>query len=53
MPVWRPTRRRQPTLNAEPVRPRGRRQAMSKGELYEWHKANGTLDVFFAMFPEP
>jgi len=26
---------------------------MTKGELYEWHKRNGTLAVFFEMFPEP
>jgi hypothetical protein len=25
---------------------------MSLGELYQWHKRNGTLGVFFALFPQ-
>ena len=33
-----------------PPHPR-RRGPMSRHELYQWHMANGTLHVFFQMFP--
>ena len=33
-----------------PTHPR-RRGPMSRHELYQWHMANGTLHVFFQMFP--
>jgi hypothetical protein len=42
-----------PAENA-PARPAVRSERsgpMSRGELYQWHKAMGTLEVFFAMFP--
>ena len=32
---------------AEPTRP----AASSRGELYQWHKQNGTLGIYFAMYP--
>lgn len=37
----------------EPMRPVGFRRTgpMTIGELYEYHKNSGTLEVFFAMFP--
>ena len=47
----RDRRRIQPDENEiVPTIPR-RQGAMSKGELYHWHKVTGTLEIFFAMFP--
>jgi hypothetical protein len=44
--VYRP--RRDEDRAVRPQRP-----YMESWELYEWHKASGTLDAFLAMYPEP
>ena len=50
---WRPPER--PHDYDEPRQPllRRRRGPMEIWELFEWHRANGTLAVFYAMFPPP
>lgn len=40
------------TANVVPLRPVFRRSGdMEKWELYDWHKRNGTLHIFWGMFP--
>ena len=39
------------TMPARPAVRSERSGPMSRGELYRWHKAMGTLEMFFAMFP--
>lgn len=47
----RPRRRR--FYQNEPIRPAIRRDYMERWELYEWHERQGTLALYFMMFPEP
>lgn len=48
--ITRPENR--PAENRLMPGPMRRDGPMSLSELYQWHKRNGTLAVFFSMFPE-
>ena len=51
------TRRRRPRPASQPTHPArenvGSTGASSRGELYEYFKRIGALEVFFALFPDP
>jgi len=41
-----------PTLEPTPARSRSGSKASSRGELYEYYKRMGMLEVFFSLFPD-